>query len=69
MSFDKNNIILILKQKGSLNTFIACRVPGELGSVVGIVIFYRIMRLNSVNVAMEMVLTELPSSNVHVKYS
>ncbi len=64
--FDENETGLISQKK----VFISCSVPGELDSVTGVVIFCYVMRLNNVNVAIEVVLTELLSwySSVHVKY-
>ncbi len=64
----KANLCLVAWQKWHnfnkkklLDTFIWCCKPGELGSVVDIVTFCCVMRLDSGHVAMEIILTELPS--------
>ncbi len=51
---NKNDVILT--KKLSLDTLILCCVPGEMGSVANIIIFCHVMRLDSVKVAMEMVI-------------
>ncbi len=66
-TFEKCDIILKGK---SVAHFVLCRAPGEFCYVANIITVCHVMRLNSVNIAMTIVLTEFPCwySIIRVKY-